>query len=136
MDPQRRHELWSIALENFRAARLSLQREWYNVSAGRSYYAAYTAMWLALGGPVPPHTRWSHEGIAKQFARGEWKREPHPILRELRKAMGRLYQYRLKADYHGRKVAASEARESLATAGTVLGMVADEFGLPKGALRR
>lgn len=58
---QRRRELWAIAVKNLRAARLAVGRRWHNVSAGRSYYVAYTAMWLALGDP--PRTRWQHEGI-------------------------------------------------------------------------
>ena len=104
------------------------------MSAGRSYYAAYTAMWLALGDP--PSTRWQHEGIVRHFVLGQWQREPAPLSRDIRKALSTLYKYRLKADYHGHKVIAKEAREALATAMTVLTMVADAFALPKRALKR
>lgn len=72
----------------------------------------------------------------KQFALGQWKHNPQPLARQLRKALHTLYTYRLKADYHGLRVTAREAREGLATAQTVLAMVADEFGLSKGALKR
>ena len=134
MEPQRGQELWAIAVENIRAARLAAQRRWYNVSAGRSYYAAYTAMWLALGDP--PRTRWQHEGIVRHFMLGQWQREPVPLSRDIRKALSTLYKYRLKADYHGRKVVAKEAREALATAVAVLTMVAAAFALPQRGLKR
>ena len=134
MEPQRRRELWAIAVENIRAARLAAERRWYNVSAGRSYYAAYTGMWLALGDP--PRTRWQHEGIVKHFVMGQWQRISQPLSRDVRKALSILYQYRLKADYHGRMVTGREAREALATAAMVLTMVADAFALPKRALKR
>ena len=134
MDPQRRRELWTIAVENMRAARLAAERRWYNVSAGRSYYAAYTAMWLALGDPL--RTRWQHEGIVKHFVQGQWQRNPQPLSRDVRKALTTLYQYRLQADYHGRKVTAKEAREALATAMTILTMVAGACALSLRALKR
>ena len=133
MDPQRRRELWAIAVENMRAARLAAERRWYNVSAGRSYYAAYTAMWLALG--EPPRMRWRHEGIVQHFVQGRWQHNPKPLSRDVRKALTTLYQYRLKADYHGRKVTAKEAREALAIAMTVLTTVASEFALSQRALK-
>ncbi len=134
MELQRRREIWTIVVENLRAARLAAERRWYNVSAGRSYYAAYTAMWLALG--EPPRMRWRHEGVVQHFVQGQWQREPLPLSRDIRKALSTLYQYRLKADYHGRKVTAKEAREALAIAMTVLAMVAKEFALSQRVLKR
>jgi uncharacterized protein (UPF0332 family) len=104
------------------------------MSAGRSYYAAYAAMLLALGDPSS--TRWQHEGIVRHFVLGQWQREPAPLSRDIRKALSTLYKYRLKADYHGQKVSAKEAREAFATVMTVLTMIADAFVLPKRALRR
>ena len=104
------------------------------MSVGRSDYAAYTAMWLALGDP--PRTRWQHEGIVKHFVQGQWQRNPQPLSRDVRKTLTTLYQYRLKADYHGRKVTAKEAREALATAMMVLTMVARAFALSQRALKR
>jgi len=91
-------------------------------------------MWLALG--EPPHLRWRHEGIVQHFVQGQWRREPLPLSRDIRKALSTLYQYRLKADYHGRKVTAQEAREALAIAMIVLTMVAKEFALSQRALKR
>jgi uncharacterized protein (UPF0332 family) len=91
-------------------------------------------MWLALGDP--PRTRWQHEGIVQHFVLGQWQREPAPLSRDLRKALSTLYKYRLKADYHGRKVTAKEAREALATAVAVLTVVAKAFALPQRGLQR
>lgn len=134
MDAQRRRDLWAIALQHFRAARLTRERRWYNVSPGRSYYATYTAMWLAVGDP--PRGRWQHEGLRQHFLLGHWQQGPAPLSRDVRKALATLYQYRLKADYHGRKVTAQEARGALATAEQVLRMVAVAFALPQRALTR
>jgi uncharacterized protein (UPF0332 family) len=133
VEPQRQRELWGIAIENLRAARLTAERRWYNVSVGRSYYAAYTAMWLALGDP--PRTRWQHEGIVQHFVRGLWQVQPMPLARDVRKALTTLYKHRLKADYHGRKVTVKEAREALTTAVLVLSMVAEAFALSQRALK-
>ena len=54
MDAQRQRTLWAIAQENYQAARLTAQRGWHNVSVACSYYAVFTAMWVALG--EPPNT--------------------------------------------------------------------------------
>ena len=129
MDPQRRQELWTIARENLRAARHALQQQWYNVSASRSYYAAYTAMWMAVDDP--PRTRWQHTGIAKVFAQGQWQSNQIPLPRDLRKALETLYKHRLKADYHGRPVTVDEAQEAMITAEQVLTLVATELDLPR-----
>jgi hypothetical protein len=58
-----------------------------------------------------------------------------PLSRDVRKALTTLYKYRLKADYHGRKVTATEAREALVTAVLVLTVVAEAFALPQRALK-
>jgi hypothetical protein len=51
MDAQRQRDLWAIAVENYQAARLTAQQGWHNVSVERSYYAVYTAMWMAVDEP-------------------------------------------------------------------------------------
>jgi uncharacterized protein (UPF0332 family) len=91
-------------------------------------------MWLAVGDP--PRGRWQHEGLRQHFLLGHWQQGPAPLSRDVRKALATLYQYRLKADYHGRKVTAQEARGALATAEQVLRMVAVAFALPQRALTR
>ena len=49
MDLQRQQTLWAIALENYQAAGLMAQQGWHNVSVACSYYAVFTAMWVAVG---------------------------------------------------------------------------------------
>ena len=69
MEPQRQQTLWAIALENYQAAVLMAQNGWHNVSVVCSYYAVFTAMWVALGDP--PGGRWEHGGIVERFALGQ-----------------------------------------------------------------
>ncbi len=66
MAPQRQQDLWAITIENYQAAALTAQRGWHNVSVACSYYAVFTAMWVALGDP--PKQYWEHRGIIKRFA--------------------------------------------------------------------
>ena len=68
------------------------------------------------------------------FTGRQWQLQSTPLPRAIRKALNTLYKYRLKADYHGRKVTANEAREALTTALTVLIMVAEVFALSKRGL--
>jgi uncharacterized protein (UPF0332 family) len=129
VDDQRRQELWTIARENLQAARHAVQQQWYNVSASRSYYATYTAMWIAVDDP--PRTRWQHAGIVKVFAQSQWQHNQMPLSRDLRKALETLYKHRLKADYHGRPVTVDEAQEAIITAEQALTLVATEFDLSR-----
>jgi phenylpropionate dioxygenase-like ring-hydroxylating dioxygenase large terminal subunit len=69
MDAQQQQVLWAIAREHYEAAELYAQRGWHNVSIVCSYYAVYTAMWVALDDP--PHGKWSHPGILQNFAPGQ-----------------------------------------------------------------
>jgi uncharacterized protein (UPF0332 family) len=118
-----------IARENLQAARHAVQQQWYNVSASRSYYAVYTAMWIAVDDP--PRTHWQHVGIVKVFAQGHWQSNQMPLPRDMQKALETLYKYRLKADYHGRSVRADEAQEAMTTAERILTLVATELDLPR-----
>jgi hypothetical protein len=68
MDAQRQRDLWAIAVENYQAARFTAQQGWHNVSVGRSYYAVYTAMWMAVD--EPPSGQWCHPGILQHFSQG------------------------------------------------------------------
>ena len=79
MDPQRQQALWAIALENYQAAVLTVQEGWHNVSVACSYYAVFTAMWVALGDPPKGH--WEHRGIVKPFAAGQWRNPPAAVER-------------------------------------------------------
>src|SRR5206468_10765123 len=88
MDAQHQQDLRAIALEHYQAAVLTAQQGWHNVSVACSYYAVFTAMWVALGDP--PGRRWEHGGIVERFAPGQWRTPPTPIERELTREFTRL----------------------------------------------
>jgi uncharacterized protein (UPF0332 family) len=69
----------------------------------RSYYAAYQAMWFAMGDPERK-PRWEHLGIIKSFVRGVWYDPKVPargpgLFEKYRFPLHRLYDLRLGADY-------------------------------------
>jgi uncharacterized protein (UPF0332 family) len=96
--------------ERFVVARTYLDDAQYLFAAGRlesavsrAYYAAYQAMWAALGEP-PNGRQWRHLGIISHFVRGYWFEPAHPqagpgLLEHLRLPLSRLYQFRLDVDY-------------------------------------
>jgi uncharacterized protein (UPF0332 family) len=132
MEPQRQQDLWAIAIENYQAARLTAQHEWHNVSVACSYYAVFTAMWVALGDPLKD--RWRHEGIIQHFALGSWRSPPAPIATEMARAIRRLYTNRLKADYRVTRLTPHESMVSLTTARQILHFIAGERGLSQGGI--
>jgi uncharacterized protein (UPF0332 family) len=132
MDPQRQQTLWAIALENDQAAILTAQQGWHNVSVACSYYAVFTAMWVALGDP--PGRRWEHGGIIERFAPGQWRTPPVPIERELTRAIRRLYADRLAANYRAVRLTSLESTASLTTARQVLRLVSGACGLSQGGI--
>src|SRR5687768_665191 len=71
MDAHQQQALWTITQEHYEAAELCAQRGWHTVSIACSYYAVYTAMWIALGDP--PLGQWSHAGIVQHFTPGQWR---------------------------------------------------------------
>jgi hypothetical protein len=132
MDAQRQRDLWAIAVENYQAARLTAQQGWHNVSVGRSYYAVYTAMWVAVD--EPPSGQWSHPGILQHFAPGRWRQPPAPIDRVRTRGIRRLYNARLRADYRGNRLTAHESAAGLTTAREMLLFVAHMLGLTAGGI--
>ncbi len=132
MDPQRQQSLWAIALENYRAALLTAQQGWHNVSVACSYYAVFTAMWVALGDP--PGRRWEHGGIVERFAPGQWRTPSAPIERELTRGIRRLYADRLAANYRAVQLLSLESTASLTTARHVLRLVSGAYSLPQGGM--
>ena len=132
MDPQRQQTLWAIALENYQAAMLMAQQSWHNVSVPCSYYAVFTAMWVALGDP--PGRRWEHSGIVERFAPGQWRTPPTPIERELTRGIRRLYADRLAANYRAVQLSSLESTASLTTARQVLRLVSGAYGLSQGGI--
>jgi hypothetical protein len=75
----------------------------YAGSISRCYYAAYQAMWAALGDP-PTKLRWEHTGVINLFVRGRWDDPSHPmtgpgLYERSRLPLRRLYGLRLAVDY-------------------------------------
>jgi uncharacterized protein (UPF0332 family) len=130
MDAQQQQALWAIAREHYDAAELCAQRGWHTVSIACSYYAVYTAMWVALDNP--PHGQWSHAGILQNFTPGHWRHPPAPLERTMTIGIRRLYNARLHAQYRGERLTSQESAQALNTANQVLQLVARTFGLSHG----
>ena len=127
MAAQHQQSLWAIAMENYQAARLTAQQGWHNVCGACSYYAGFTARWIALGDP--PQGRWEHGVIVKPFAAGQWRNPPVPVAREVILSIRRLYTDRLDAHYRAVQLTSLESATSVTTARRVLRLVADARGL-------
>lgn len=89
-------------------------------AVSRAYYAAYQAMWAALGDP-PSGGQWRHLGIISHFVRGYWFAPAHPatgpgLLEHLRLPLHRLYQFRIDADYDLIPLNTTSAEECVDTA--------------------
>ncbi len=89
-------------------------------AVSRAYYAAYQAMWAALGNP-PGGSQWRHIGIISHFVRGYWFDPSHPrtgpgLLEDLRFSLHRLYQFRVDVDYDLILLNATSAEECVKTA--------------------
>jgi len=92
----------------------------------RCYYAAYQAMWVAVGDPEKK-PRWEHFGLMKAFVRGRWLdpqvgiREPG-IFEPQRFALRRLYDLRLGADYRLDEISQREAQWAIETAQEIIAL--------------
>ena len=89
-------------------------------AVSRAYYAAYQAMWAALGDP-PKGEQWRHIGIISHFVRGRWFEPAYPqtgpgLLEHLRFSLHRLYQFRVDADYDLTPINTNSAEECVKTA--------------------
>ena len=76
----------------------------YAGAISRCYYAAYQAMWAALGEPTT-RRRWEHAGIIQAFVRGRWDEPSYPmtgpgLYERFRFPLRRLYDLRLDVDYY------------------------------------
>lgn len=85
----------------------------------RAYYAAYQAMWAALGDP-PCGEGWRHGAIISHFVRGYWFAPAHPatgpgLLESLRFGLRRLYELRLDADYDAVPISRTSAEAGVQT---------------------
>src|SRR5919109_1401394 len=133
MDARQQQALWAIAREHYDAAELCAQREFHNVSIACSYYAVYTAIWIALDNP--PQGQWSHAGILQHFATGQWRQPAAPFERVLTRAVRRLYNARIHAQYMGERHTGRQSTEALCTAQQVLELVASLFRGRRGGAR-
>src|ERR1051325_2444741 len=112
--------------ERFIAAKKYLDDARYLLDVGgaesavsRAYYAAYQAMWAALGDP-PRGGQWRHIGIISHFVRGYWYDPAHPqtgpgLFEHLRFSLHRLYQFRVDADYDLTYIGINSAEECVRT---------------------
>ena len=97
--------------------------------ASRCYYAAYQAMWAAVGEPERK-PRWEHLGIIKTFVRGRWFdrhagfRGPG-VFESQRFALLRLYDLRLKADYRLDDISQEEGQWAVQVAQEIIA-IADQ----------
>ena len=85
----------------------------------RASYAAYQAMWAALGDP-PRAAGWRHGAIINHFVRGSWFAPAHPatgpgLLESLRFGLRRLYDLRLAVDYDALPVSRASAEAAIQT---------------------
>jgi uncharacterized protein (UPF0332 family) len=117
--------------ERLRVARQYLDDAEYLLAAdrvasavSRAYYAAYQAMWAALGDP-PRGELWRHGAIINHFVRGYWFAPAHPatgpgLLESLRFGLRRLYALRLDVDYDAIAISHASAEAGVQTVHRVL----------------
>jgi uncharacterized protein (UPF0332 family) len=115
-----------VISERLRLARQYLDDAQYLLAAdrlasavSRAYYAAYQAMWAALGDP-PRAERWRHGAIINHFVRGYWFAPAHPptgpgLLEPLRFGLRRLYELRLDVDYDAVPISRASAEAGVQT---------------------
>jgi hypothetical protein len=122
-------ERFRLAQQYLADAQYLLAAECLASAVSRAYYAAYQAMWAALGDPPGTGGRWRHEAIINHFVRGYWFMPTHPttgpgLLEPLRLPLRRLYQVRLDADYDLVPVMRRSAEEAIQTAQQTLAAIA------------
>jgi hypothetical protein len=96
-------------------------------AVSRAYYAAYQAMWAALGDP-PRAEGWRHGAILQHFVRGYWFAPAHPatgpgLLEPLRFGLRRLYHLRLAVDDTGLAISRASADLALQTVAQTLAAI-------------
>ena len=121
MDKQARLDGARQALEG---AKVLLGHTDFRGCVSRCYYAAYQAMWAAVGEPERK-PRWEHFGLLKVFVRGRWF-DPQASMRgpgvfePQRFALHRLYDLRLKADYRLDDISREEAQWAVGIAQEII----------------
>lgn len=105
----------------------------FNSSVSIAYYAAYQAMWAALGDPRENHKIWKHLAIIKHFVRGYWFQLEHPntgpgLLEDKHLPLRQLYSYRIKSDYEATEIDELTAKQSLKLVKEIIDIVDDKIG--------
>ena len=109
----------ALAQQYLDDAQVLLAAERCASAVSRAYYAAYQAMWAALGEP-PRAEGWRHGAIINHFVRGYWFAPAHPatgpgLLEFLRFGLRRLYELRLNADYDALPISRASAEAAIQT---------------------
>ena len=112
-------ERLSLAQQYLDDAQYLLAADRLASAVSRAYYAAYQAMWAALGDP-PRAEGWRHGAIINHFVRGYWFAPAHPatgpgLLESLRFGLRRLYDLRLAVDYDALPISRASAEAALQT---------------------
>ena len=123
MIPERRR----LAEQYLDDAQYLLAADRWASAVARAYYAAYQAMWAALGDP-PRADGWRHGAIINHFVRGYWFAPAHPatgpgLLEALRFGLYRLYHLRLAVDYEGLPISHAGAATALQTVAQTLAAI-------------
>lgn len=110
----------ALAQQYLNDAQLLLDAERFASAVSRAYYAAYQAMWAALGDPPRAGAQWRHGAIINHFVRGYWFLPTHPrtgpgLLEPFRFALHQLYDLRLDADYDGVPIPRATAETGVQT---------------------
>ena len=108
-------------------AKVLLANEDFRGCVSRCYYAAYQAMWAAVGEPEKK-PRWEHFGLIKTFVRGNWVdfragRKGPGLFERQRFALRRLYDLRLGADYRLDEITQREAQWAVDAAHEIIVLV-------------
>jgi len=103
-----------------------LANEDFRGCVSRCYYAAYQAMWAAVGEPEKK-PRWEHFGLIKTFVRGNWfdaqaEIKGPGVFERQRFALRRLYDLRLGADYRLDDSTQREAQWAIETTQEILAL--------------
>src|SRR5262245_50823975 len=106
-------ERLEAAMRYLEGARVLREAGDYAGAISRCYYAAYQAMWAALGNP-PTKPRWEHLGVMQAFVRGRWENPSYPLTgpglyEHFRFPLRRLYDLRLRVDYHAESMSRQTA---------------------------
>ena len=112
-------ERLSLAQQYLDDAQYLLAADRLASAVSRAYYAAYQAMWAALGDP-PRAEGWRHGAIINHFVRGYWFAPTHPatgpgLLESLRFGLRRLYDLRLNVDYDALPISRASAEAAIQT---------------------